>query len=79
MAPEGCDTFYVLSPVPHLGSGTDWRVKAEPYRRAIEQRLSDTVLPGFADYVVSSRLMTPLDFESRYLSPFGAGFGWSRS
>ena len=22
LAPEGCDTFYVLSPVPHLGSGT---------------------------------------------------------
>ncbi len=75
LAPEGCDTFYVLSPVPHLASGTDWRVKAEPYRRAIEQRLSETVLPGLAAEVVSSRMMTPLDFESRYLSPFGAGFG----
>ena len=25
MAPPGCDAFYVLSPVPHLDSGTDWR------------------------------------------------------
>ncbi len=48
LAPEGCDTFYVLSPVPHLGSGTDWRQQAEPYRRAVERRLNETVLPGFA-------------------------------
>jgi phytoene desaturase len=25
LAPEGCDAFYVLSPVPHLESGVDWR------------------------------------------------------
>ena len=25
LAPPGCDAFYVLSPVPHLDSGTDWR------------------------------------------------------
>ncbi len=29
LAPEGCDAFYVLSPVPHLGSGVDWREKAD--------------------------------------------------
>jgi phytoene desaturase len=34
MAPAGCDTFYVLSPVPHLDSGTDWSTMAETYRRA---------------------------------------------
>ena len=31
LAPPGCHTFYVLSPVPHLQSGTDWRERAEPY------------------------------------------------
>ena len=30
LAPKGCDAFYVLSPVPHLGGDTDWRVAAEP-------------------------------------------------
>ncbi len=75
LAPEGCDTFYVLSPVPHLAANVDWREKAEPYRQAIEARLMETVLPGLRDEVVSSRLMTPLDFKDRYLSPFGAGFG----
>jgi phytoene desaturase len=46
LAPEGCDTFYALAPVPHLDSGTDWEAQAEPFRRAIEQRLMETVLPG---------------------------------
>ncbi len=61
--------------MPHLAAGVDWRERAEPYRKAIEARLMETVLPGLSDVVVSSRLMTPLDFRDRYLSPFGAGFG----
>jgi phytoene desaturase len=75
LAPEGCDAFYVLSPVPHLQSGVDWSVRAEPYRKLIEERLSATLLPGLADEVVSSRLMTPDDFQDRLLSYRGAAFG----
>ncbi|MDP1086296.1 phytoene desaturase, partial [Klebsiella pneumoniae] len=30
LAPPGCDTFYVLAPVPHLDAGVDWRERAEP-------------------------------------------------
>jgi phytoene desaturase len=45
--PEGCDAFYVLSPVPHLDdAGTDWSERAEPYRKKIEAYLERTVLPG---------------------------------
>ena len=39
MAPEGCDTYYVLAPVPHLDSGTDWQTMAEPYRKEVAKRL----------------------------------------
>ena len=39
LAPPGCDTFYVLSPVPNLIGGQDWRAEAEPYRKRIEQAL----------------------------------------
>ena len=46
LAPPGCDGFYVLSPVPHLDAGIDWTTQAEPYRQAVERRLSETVLPG---------------------------------
>jgi phytoene desaturase len=75
LAPEGCDTFYVLSPVPHLGGQTDWRQAAEPYRAAIAARLAATMLPGLEDQIVTSRIATPLDFESRLAAFRGAAFG----
>jgi phytoene desaturase len=74
LAPEGCDAFYVLSPVPHLQSGTDWAAHAEPYRLAIQQRLQATLLPGLADEIVTSRLLTPQDFQDRLSSFRGAAF-----
>lgn len=75
VAPPGCDTFYVLSPVPNLDADIDWSVAAEPYRRRIEAHLQSTLLPGLKDHVVSSRLMTPVDFRDRLLSVKGAAFG----
>jgi phytoene desaturase len=74
LAPAGCDAFYVLSPVPHLGSGTDWPARAEGYRAAIQRRLEQTVLPGLGAALVTSRITTPLDFRERLLSVNGAAF-----
>jgi phytoene desaturase len=75
LAPPGCDAFYVLSPVPHLGAGIDWAERAEPYRRAVEARLRDTVLPDLPRHVVTSRVLTPQGFEDDYLAFRGAAFG----
>jgi len=75
LAPEGCDAFYVLSPVPHLQSGTDWRVTAEPYRRAIAKTLGDTVLPDLENQIATSHMLTPQDFQDRLSSFRGAAFG----
>lgn len=75
LAPEGCDAFYVLSPVPHLDSGTDWKTVAEPYRKAIAARLSERLMPGFEDEIVTSKLFTPDDFQDRLQSWKGAAFG----
>ncbi len=75
LAPEGCDAFYVLSPVPHLESGTDWSSISETYRQAIEARLQERLLPGLADEIVTSRLLTPQDFQDRLSSFRGAAFG----
>ena len=75
LAPPGCDAFYVLSPVPHLDGDIDWAAQAEPYRRAIAAALSDSVLPGLEDHVVTSRLLTPVDFRDRLFSVKGAAFG----
>jgi phytoene desaturase len=75
LAPAGCDSFYVLSPVPNQDSGIDWRKMAEPYRQRVAKRLDETMLPGFEKHVVSQRLMTPDDFEHQLLSYKGAAFG----
>ncbi len=74
LAPPGCDAFYVLAPVPHLGSGTDWAAEAEPFRARIQARLEETVMPGLGDAIVTSRLLTPQDFQDRLSSLNGAAF-----
>ncbi len=74
LAPEGCDAFYVLSPVPHLESGIDWKTEAEVYRKRIEKHLQDTVLPELGAHVVTSHMLTPQDFKDRLNSVNGAAF-----
>jgi phytoene desaturase len=75
LAPDGCDAFYVLSPVPHLQSGTDWAVMAEAYRHAIASELGNTMLPDLENQIVSSHMLTPQDFQDRLSSFRGAAFG----
>lgn len=76
VAPPGDDTFYVLSPVPHLGhgNGVDWAVEAEPYRQKMLKVLEERLLPGLSSRVTESLVFTPETFRDRYLSPHGAGF-----
>ncbi|MBS0639896.1 MAG: phytoene desaturase [Acetobacteraceae bacterium] len=75
VAPEGCDAFYVLSPVPNLQGNVDWRTAAEPYRQRIAAHLEKTLLPDLGKHVVSSKLITPLDFRDRLLATHGCAFG----
>jgi phytoene desaturase len=74
LAPPGCDTFYVLSPVPNLQGGQDWAKEAEPYRQRIAAWLEANVLPDLSKHLTVSRVTTPVDFRDRLLSPHGAGF-----
>lgn len=74
MAPDGCDAFYVLSPVPNLQSGIDWRAVGDAYRDRILKTLEDHLLPGLTRHTVHSFYMTPLDFQRNYLSLWGSGF-----
>ena len=75
VAPAGDDTFYVLSPVPHLGwaSPVNWEREEPAYRERVAAVL-DKAMPGFRDRIVTERVFTPETFRQRYLSPHGAGF-----
>jgi phytoene desaturase len=75
LAPPGHDGFYVLSPVPHLDSGVDWQAEAEEYKEKIAQHLEQTLMPGLRDSIVTSRVLTPLQFRDDLLSLKGSGFG----
>ena len=75
-APEGDDTFYALSPVPHLGhdNPVDWSEMAETYQAKVLRTLEDRLLPGLSQHISTSMVFTPETFRERYLSPFGCGF-----
>ena len=75
-APDGDDTFYALSPVPHIGfdNPVDWAAEAEPYRQRVQAMLERELLPGMGAHLTASHVMTPVDFRDRYLSPHGCGF-----
>jgi phytoene desaturase len=75
VAPEGCDTFYALSPVPNLQGGQDWAIEAEAYRKRIEMWLEANVLPDLSKHLVVSKVTTPVDFQLRLNATHGEGFG----
>lgn len=74
-APAGDDTFYVLSPVPHLGwdNPVDWDTEEPVYRAKVTAELEKT-MPGFAGRISTETVFTPATFRDRYLSPHGSGF-----
>ena len=75
VAPEGDDTFYVLSPVPHLGhGGVDWKTEEAAYKAKMLKVLEDQLLPGLGSKISTETVFTPETFRDRYLSPHGSGF-----
>lgn len=74
IAPEGHEAFYVLSPVPHLGSGIDWTQAAEPYRDAVMQFLEDNYLPDLQENIVAEHYIDPLHFKGTLNSRMGSAF-----
>jgi phytoene desaturase len=74
-APKGDDTFYVLSPVPHLGwkNAVDWKTEEPIYREKVAAEL-EKMMPGFRERISTELVFTPETFRDRYLSPHGAGF-----
>jgi phytoene desaturase len=74
LAPPGGGSFYVLSPVPHLGNARlDWDQIATAYGDRILTAL-ERLLPDVRQHVVTRRHFTPNDFESKLLSYQGSAF-----
>ncbi|MBS0240574.1 MAG: phytoene desaturase [Proteobacteria bacterium] len=73
-APPGCDSFYALCPVPNNLSGIDWTEQAPRLKQKIVQALEATMLPDLSRTITAEIVMTPDDFEERYLAQHGNGF-----
>ena len=73
-APAGCDSFYVLCPVPNQQANLDWAVEAPRLRNRIVAALDRTILPGLRETITADFYKTPDDFAHDYLSVHGAGF-----
>ena len=75
LAPSGCETFYVLSPVPNNESGIAWSMESRRYFDDILEHLEKRVLPGIGASIVDPFFLTPREFENDLRSPDGAAFG----
>lgn len=74
IAPDGTESFYVLSPVPHLDADIDWTVMAPKYRDAIMQFLEDNYLPDLQENIIAEHYIDPLHFQNTLNSFKGSAF-----
>jgi phytoene desaturase len=74
LAPPGRSTFYVLSPVPHLGNAdVDWNREAPAYAEKILAAL-ETHLPDLRKHVTVKRWQTPQGFKDDLGAYHGSAF-----
>ena len=76
LAPPGCEAFYVLAPVPHLGADDpiDWTVEGPPYAERILAYLEARYIPNLRADLVTQRIFTPLDFKNVLHAHHGSAF-----
>ncbi|MFQ3665670.1 MAG: phytoene desaturase [Sphingomonadaceae bacterium] len=76
MAPEGCSTFYVLSPVPHLGKfAGDWdRIGPLYAERILDYLERRGIVPDLRANLVTRRMFTPANFRTELNAHLGSAF-----
>lgn len=75
MAPEGCSTFYVLAPVPHMGKlPIDWEAEGGPYADRILEALEARMLPGLRRNLRVKFHYAPPDFATDLNAHLGSAF-----
>jgi len=75
LAPPGCGSFYVLSPVPHLGNAPlDWDggLGAQYAERILEAL--EAQMPDLRKHVVTKQWITPKTFQTDLRSYQGSAF-----
>ncbi|MGW8267531.1 MAG: phytoene desaturase family protein, partial [Longimicrobiales bacterium] len=74
MAPEGCESMYVLIPVANNQSGLDWEAIKEGFADKILTFLEDWGLEGLKENLEVLHLFTPDDFAGQLNAVHGNAF-----
>lgn len=75
LAPAGCGSYYVLAPVPHLGTANlDWSVEGPRLRDRIFDYLEQHYMPGLRSQLVTHHMFTPFDFRDELNAYQGSAF-----
>ncbi|GIS16389.1 MAG: phytoene dehydrogenase [Alphaproteobacteria bacterium] len=72
-APDGCDSFYVLCPVPNLQGNVNWDVQGPALQERIINALNRTIMPNLKKNNVNP-FDDPREFKTNYRAKHGAGF-----
>ncbi len=73
-APDECDSFYVLCPVPNLQGNVNWDVQGPALKERIITALNRTIMPELKETITDAFWMSPREFKSNYRAKYGAGF-----
>ncbi|HEV8365830.1 MAG TPA: phytoene desaturase family protein [Gemmatimonadaceae bacterium] len=79
LAPDGCDSWYALSPVPNLAADIDWATEGPRYRDRIVQYLEARYMPNLSRHIVTERSIDPRYFRDSLGSHLGAAFSLTPS
>ena len=74
LAPAGCESLYVMAPVPNLRAGIDWSREASRLEERILDILEETVCPGIREALEVRFHVTPEHFQDNLLTHHGTGF-----
>ena len=75
VAPDGCEAFYVLSPVPHLGNAPiNWSEQGPRYRDRILDYLERRYLPNLKADIETVSFIDPSHFKNVLNSHHGSAF-----
>jgi phytoene desaturase len=74
IAPEGCESFYVLALVPNLRAQIDWHEQGQRFRDRVMQFLEDRYLPNLQANIIAEHRIDPLHFQHTLNSFQGAAF-----
>lgn len=76
MAPEGCESIYILAPVTNLKADIDWDKKGPEFaEKMIDYLENEFGMEGLAEHIDYKSWFTPKDFQEKRNSHLGSPWG----